>query len=187
MDCLTFTKACLLRNCLASFEYVRKYWSPTAPVAPRKLYGSISRTPHGRKGAEAPKSGLCTMPAKTSEGKISGLNIVLYLQTTVCWFIALSRVRCIRVSVYPWSLQRQTPQDSLERHPGITDTINNCIAAWHLWWRSASETKYTTGRLSSACCWMLAFVPLQVWDWFSMQIHISQTTKYCLWWLGQSL
>ena len=88
---------------------------------------------------------------------------VLYSQTAVCWFIALSGVRCVKVSLYLRSLRRQTAQDSLEEYPGIADAINKYIAAWHWWWRSASERKHTTGRLASACCWVLAFILPQVW------------------------
>lgn len=94
----------------------------------------------------------------------------------MCWFIALSGVCCFSISLYFWSLQRQTTQDSLEEYPGIADAINKYIAVWHWWWCSAFERKHTTGHLASACCWVLAFVLPQVWHWFS-QFHIYQTTN----------
>ena len=140
---------------------------PLLPASSRDLYQDLRRDENVQK---CRKVACVLCQEKRVKVRFWGSIFVLYLQTAVCWFITLSTVHCIKVSLYLWALQRQPAQDSLEEYPGIADAINKYIAAWHWWWCSASERKHTTGYLTSACCWVLAFVLPQVWHWFS-QFH----------------
>ena len=157
------TKFCLQEISWHILSMSRNTGAPPRPLLPassRDVYQDLHRDKNVKK---CRKVACVLCQEKRVKVRLWGSIFVLYLQTAVCWFITLSTVHCVNVSLCLWSLQRQTSQDSLEEYPGIADAINKYIAAWHWWWRSASERKHTTGRLASACCWVLAFILPQVW------------------------